>query len=135
VNDNPAESAPEPAEPQGEHLPELTSEAKNWAVLCHLSALFGFLGPGFGHLIGPVLVWLFKRHDHPFIDENGKESVNFQISITIYAVLISPTVCVAIGIPLLIALFVANVILVVLAAIRASNGELYHYPLCLRLIK
>ena len=51
-----------------------------WAMVCHLAALVGLLGNGIGFLLGPLVVWLFKNEDDPFIDEQGKEAVNFQIT-------------------------------------------------------
>jgi uncharacterized Tic20 family protein len=121
--------------PGGESPGELTSETTNWAMLCHLAALAMIGLPTLGHVIGPLIVWLLKRHDHPFIDENGKESVNFQISVTIYTLLILPLLCVVIGIPLLVALWIANIVLIIVASIKASGGEMYRYPLTIRLLR
>ena len=112
-------------------LPELTSEAKSWAVLCHLSALSGLLTGGLGFLVGPLVIWLVKRNDHPFIDDQGKESLNFQISLLIYILLLS---CTIIGIPIALVLIVADIVLTIVAAVRASNGMVYRYPLTIRLI-
>ena len=112
-------------------LPELTSEAKSWAVLCHLSALSGLLTGGLGFLVGPLVIWLVKRNDHPFIDDQGKEALNFQISLFIYILLLS---CTIIGIPIALALIVADVVLTIVAAVKASNGMVYRYPLTIRLI-
>jgi len=120
-----------PHEPFDPDLPELTNDAKNWAVLCHLSAFAMFLIPPVGFILGPLVVWLLKRNDHPFIDENGKEAVNFQISVLIYFIVLC---CLIVTIPLALLLIVANVVLVIIAAIKASNGEVYRYPLALRLI-
>src|ERR1700674_3028444 len=87
VDDDHAEAHPEHVEPEGEYLPELTNEAKNWGALCHAAALLGlFPLVGFGHIVGPLIVWLVKRNDHPYIDEQGKEAINFQLSVMIYSV-------------------------------------------------
>jgi hypothetical protein len=120
---------------EGQELPPLTNEAKNWAMLCHLAALLAAPLVGFGHIVGPLFVWLLKRNEHPFIDHHGRESLNFQISMSIYALVVLPLLCIVIGIPLLIALGVADVILVVVAAIKASSGQPYRYPLSIRLVK
>lgn len=112
---------------------ELTSEVRNWAMFCHLSALIGMLA-GVAMFVGPLIIWLVKQNEHPFIDEHGKEALNFQISMLIYLVLLSPTVCVLVGFVLLPALFVVNVVFVIIAARSASNGEAYRYPLTIRLI-
>ena len=109
--------------------PPLTSEVRNWAMLCHLSVLIGlFTGLFF---LEPLVIWLLKRNDHPFIDENGKEALNFQISVLIYVVVLC---CLIIGIPFALLLLIANFVLAIIAAIKASNGEVYRYPLALRLI-
>jgi hypothetical protein len=59
-------------------------DARNWAVLGHLSALLLLFGIPFGNILGPLVVWLFKRNDHPLVDEQCKEALNFQISMTLY---------------------------------------------------
>ncbi|MBI2468032.1 MAG: DUF4870 domain-containing protein [Candidatus Rokubacteria bacterium] len=104
-------------------------------MLCHLTALAALLGIPFGHLLGPLVVWLIKKNEYPFVDEQGKESLNFQISVTIYSLPLFILIFVLVGIPLLIALFVVDVILVIVAAVKASNGESYRYPLTIRFIK
>ena len=109
-------------------------QIRTWAMLCHLTALLGFIGIPFGHLLGPLVVWLVKKNDDPSIDEQGKESLNFQISMTIYGIIAMFLILILIGIPLLIGLGIADVILVVIASVKISNGEPYRYPLTIRLI-
>ena len=106
-----------------------------WCVICHLSALAGFFIPGAGHILGPLIVWLVKRADSPEIDEHGKEALNFQISMLIYSLVAAVLCLVLIGFALLVVLHILNVVFVVVAAIRASDGRLYRYPLSLRLVK
>ena len=115
-------------------LPPLTNEIKNWGMLCHLSALLGFVPPFIGVILGPLVIWLIKGKEHPFIDANGRESLNFQISILIYSAIASVTICIGIGLFLLPALWVIDVILIVVAAVKASGGAVYRYPLTIRLI-
>ena len=121
-----------PHQPEA-HLPELTSEARNWAMLCHLIALLA-MPFGFGHVVGPLVVWLLKRNEHPFVDDQVKESLNFQISITIYTALLLPTLCIFVGFVFIPALWIVNVVFIVIASVRASNGMVYRYPLTIRLI-
>jgi uncharacterized Tic20 family protein len=128
VSDTPYQS-PEPV------LPELTDDARNWAMLCHLSALAGLVVPGVGMFVGPLVVWLLKRNEHPFIDDQGKEALNFQISMLIYIVISAAMICILIGIVLLPIVIVMNIVFVVIASIKASNGVVYRYPLTIRLIK
>ena len=109
--------------------------ARNWAMLCHLTAFVAFIGIPFGHIIGPLVVWLIRRDEYPFVDDQGKESLNFQISMTIYGI-ISLILCfIFVGYILLLALAIADLVLVILATVSASNGNAYRYPLTIRFIK
>jgi uncharacterized Tic20 family protein len=100
-----------------------------------LSALLGLVLISFGHILGPLVVWLLKKNDDPFIDEQGKESLNFQISMTIYVIIAAILCVILIGFVLLGILIIADVVLVVIASVKASNGESYRYPFTIRLIK
>jgi len=118
-------------------------QGHNWGMFCHLSALSAFISfplQGFlllpvGHLLGPFIIWLLKKNEYPFVDQQGKEALNFQISMTIYAILASILIFVLIGIFLLAILAIVDVILVIIASIKASNGESYQYPFTIRFIK
>ena len=107
---------------------------RQWAMGAHLAALVGLLGNGVGFLLGPLLVWLLKREDHPFIDEQGKEALNFQITMFIAMMLCIPLVFVLIGVLLLPILGLVNVVLTVLAGIKSANGEPWRYPLTIRFV-
>ena len=109
-------------------------EERNWGMFCHLAALAGFIIP-LGNIIGPLVIWLMKKDESQFVDDQGKESVNFQISFIIYALVAALLVIVVIGIVLLIALGVGMLVLVIVAGIKASNGEKYRYPMSIRFIK
>ena len=110
----------------------LPKEALTWGTFCHFAGLLVLAVPSMGNVLGPLLLWLLKKDDHPFIDEQGKESLNFQISMTIYALLAAITV---IGLPIAAIIFVADVALTIVASIRTSNAEPYRYPLTLRLVR
>ncbi len=103
-------------------------------MLCHLSALSGFIIP-FGSLIGPLVVWQIKKNQYPIVDDQGKEALNFQITITLAAIVSAILIVVLVGIALLIAVGIASLVFTIIAAIKANNGETYRYPFCLRLIK
>ncbi len=110
-------------------------------MVCHLSALLGLLVPWVGGAVGPLVVWLVKRHDHPAIDAHGKESLNFQISILIYATVLSllavATMVILIGflfMALALVVWVLGMIFAVVAAVKASNGEFYRYPFTIRFL-
>ena len=112
-----------------------SSNVRTWYVLSHASALLGFVIPWVFHILGPLIVWLAKRADSPEIDEHGKESLNFQISMLIYNVVAAVLCLVLIGFALLLILHILNLVLVVVASIQASEGKLYRYPITIRLIK
>ncbi|HVC92468.1 MAG TPA: DUF4870 domain-containing protein [Pirellulales bacterium] len=127
-------------EPQGSPVEKTVTgntmtekDARLWGVLCHLTAL-SWLFTGVGGLVGPLVCWLLKKNDHPFVDENGKESLNFQISMHLYTLIASISLFCLIGFVLVPALLVANVVLVIIASVKAGKGEEYRYPLTIRLI-
>jgi uncharacterized Tic20 family protein len=64
-----------------------SSQERAWALLCHVSAYLGFFFP-FGNVLGPLLVWMFKRDQMPLVREHGREALNFQISVSVYAVIL-----------------------------------------------
>jgi uncharacterized Tic20 family protein len=112
-----------------------SSNVRTWCVLCHASALLGLIFHFLGHILGPLAVWLIKRSDSPDIDAHGKESLNFQISMLIYDAIALILCIFLIGIPILIALWVLNTVLVIIASVKASEGKFYQYPFTIRLIK
>ncbi len=112
-----------------------SSNVRTWTVLCHASALAGFFVPWAGHILGPLIVWLAKRGDSAEIDEQGKESLNFQISMLIYNLIAGVLCLVLIGFVILGILHILNLVLVIVASIQASEGKLYRYPITIRLIK
>jgi uncharacterized Tic20 family protein len=124
-----------PSPPPPATAPAISSDIRTWCVLCHASALLGIFLHFFGHLLGPLIVWLVKRGDSPEIDAHGKESLNFQLSMLIYDAIAFVLCFVLIGIPILILLWVLNTIFVIIASIQASEGKLYRYPLAISLIK
>ena len=113
---------------------QITKDERTWAMLCHFSAFTGLIFP-FGNFLAPLIIWLIKKEEMPFVEEHGKEVLNFQISMTIY-LLISGILCIIlIGIPILIGLVIFCFIITIIAAISANDGKSYRYPINLRLIK
>ncbi|MBB64037.1 MAG: orotate phosphoribosyltransferase [Waddliaceae bacterium] len=108
---------------------------RTWSIFAHLSSLSFLIGIPFGNILGPLVIWLIKKDEMPLVNEAGKESINFQISITIYSIIAVILTLVFIGFFLLAALIIANIILVVIASIKASNGEKFEYPFTIRLLK
>ena len=99
--------------------PSTSSDVRTWCVLCHASALLGLFFHFLGHILGPLIVWLMKRGDSPEIDAYGKESLNFQISMLIYDAIAAILCIVLIGVPILIALWVLNTVLVIIGTVIA----------------
>jgi len=116
-----------------------THEERQWALFAHLSALLGGLVTshflGLGCLIGPLIIWLVKKDTMPFVDDQAKEALNFNITVAIAAMVCGVLMLVLIGFVLLPLLALAWVVFIVIAAIKANEGERYRYPFTLRLIK
>ena len=110
-------------------------EACKWATICHLSALVGLMGNGIGFLLAPLIIWLIKKDDHPFVDDQGKEAVNFQITMFIAILAGAFLTLVVIGFVIMLAVFILMIVLPIIAAVKANNGENYRYPLTIRFIK
>ncbi len=130
-------SSPEPEAPSA--APDasaegLSKDAKMFGMLCHLAALAGFVIP-FGNVIGPLVIWLIKKDEFPFVDDQGKEALNFQITMAIAGVICIALAFVLIGLILAPLLFLAWVVLTILGAVKANNGEKHRYPFAIRLIK
>jgi|ERR1022692_1810587 uncharacterized Tic20 family protein len=102
---------------------------KIWSMLSHLSV---FLGVGF---IMPLVIYLAMKNESEYVALNAREALNFHISILIYCLCCAPLVFILIGIPLLIGIATASIVLAIIAAIEASDGGCYHYPLTLRLVR
>ena len=108
---------------------------RTWNVLCHASALLGVFFHFPGHLLGPLIVWLAKRDASPEIDAHGKEALNFQISMLIYNLVAAVFCLILIGFVFLAILWVLNAVFVIIAAIQASDGKFYRYPMTIRFIQ
>ena len=113
---------------------ELSETERNWAMLCHLSAFAGYFFP-FGGIIGPLICWLTRKDESQWVDQNGKQSMNFQLSITLYMVLAIPLCFILIGIPIVIFLGFLEVICIIIASVKASKGEEFKYPVTIPFIQ
>jgi uncharacterized Tic20 family protein len=117
-----------------EEIRELPESERNWAMLCHLSAFAGFFFP-FGGIIGPLICWLSRKDEFAWVDENGKASMNFQLSMLLYMVLAIPLCFILVGIPIVIFLGFLKVICIIIASVKASKGEKFKYPLAIPFIQ
>ncbi len=113
---------------------EVSKDAKTFGMLCHLSALAGYIIP-FGNIIGPLIFWQMKKNEFPFVDDQGKEALNFQITVMIAIIACIPLMFIIIGIPLMFVVGIGALILMIMAGLKANDGVAYRYPFTLRLIK
>ena len=117
-------SGPEPVEEDGLQQPEMSHEARNMAMLCHLLGLMGFFAP--------LVIWLIEKDKHRFVYEHGREAMNYQISLMIY----SAALClVVIGVFLLPVLAVVHIVLSIIGAVKASRGRPWRYPIAIPFLK
>jgi uncharacterized Tic20 family protein len=130
------ETSPIPPGPPVDAGREMNPDSRMWAMFCHLAAFAGLVPAVLviGCVLGPLVVWLLKKNEYPFVDEQGKEAVNFQLTMLLI-LLALPLTC--IGIILVPAVPIVDFIFVVIAAIKADDGYHYRYPypLIIRFIK
>ena len=130
---------PPSSNPKPPSSPE--SQARTWNMLCHLSALAGFIIP-FGNILGPLIIWQIKKNEFPSVEVHGKAALNFQITVAI-AALAGVAVAVVLSFfcvgyllfPLVMLIGLAGLVFAVIAGIKANNGEDYKYPWSLELVK
>ena len=113
----------------------LSETERNWAMLCHLSAFAGFFFPFGGGIIGTLICWLSRRDESAWVNVNGKNALNFQLSMILYIVLAIPLLFIIIGIPIIIMLVTLKIICLIIASVKASRGELFRYPLLIPFIQ
>lgn len=111
-----------------------TQEERTQAMLCHLTGLLGGLIPPV-NIIAPLVIWLLKKDQSQFVNDQGKEALNFQISMTIYFVVAFLLMIILIGIVLLPVLGLCWLIFGIIGTIKANEGVFYRYPLILRLVR
>lgn len=111
----------------------LSSADTTPAVLAHVLAFCGYIIP-FGHIVAPLIIYLVKKDDSPYARHHAAESLNFQISMTIYMVVSLFLVLVLVGIFMLLALLIIDIILIIVAAVQASNRQWFRYPLNIRFV-
>ncbi len=123
-------STPLPPPPLGSPA----SSARTWEMLAHLSALAGFIIP-LGTFLGPFIIWQIKKNEFPSVEAHAKAALNFQLSCLIYAIVAAILIIVVIGLFLLMAIGIFSLVCIIMATIKANNGEPWKYPLSLTLIK
>ncbi len=113
-------------------IPSNDPEERMWAMFCHLGTLVTLFP--FANVIVPLLIWMIKKDKSRLVDDQGKEALNFQITMMIGYAICIPLFFLLIGFPALIALVIYHVIFSVIAAIKSYEGVAYRYPYTLRLI-
>ena len=103
------------------------SDERTLAILSHILAIL----PGVG-ILGPLVIYLVKKNDSPFVAANAKESLNFQLTIILLYIILLITL---IGVLLFWVVGILNIILVIVATIKASENRIYRYPISMRLIR
>ena len=111
----------------------VSKEERTWAMFAHLSAFVGHFIP-FGHILGPLVIWMIKKNEMPFVNDQAKEALNFQITMTIYFIVAGLLCLVVIGFVLLPLVWLFDIIFTIIAAVKANDGVAYRYPGSLRLV-
>lgn len=125
-------SVPPPPASGGPQPQPLAPDSRNWALAAHLSAFAAVIIPL--PFLGPLIVWLIRRDVDPYSAEHAKEALNFNITATIAYIVSIILIFVVVGFLLLLAVAIVWLVLVIMAAVKASNGESYRYPLTIRFV-
>ena len=119
--------------PQPGQQPLSPDQERLWATLAHLlSFVAAYIALGF---LAPLIVLLLFGQRSAYVRAHAVESLNFNLSWLLYAIVGALLIFIGIGILILIALGIAYVILIVVASIRANNGVFYRYPLTIRFVR
>lgn len=136
---------PSPASAQPPPTGAPSAEERQWAMFAHLSALLGGLATGWvggwGWFVGPLIIWLVKKDTMPFVGDQAKEALNFNITVAIAFVILTILGFATLGLgffialPLMAVIGIAALVFIILAAVKSNEGVAYRYPFALRLIK
>ncbi|GGP51443.1 DUF4870 domain-containing protein [Shewanella saliphila] len=118
------------SEPTG----EVSKQAKDMGLLIHATSFAGYIFP-LGSVLGPLIVWLMKRDEYEFANQCGKNCLNFKLSLMIYAMISAVLILVGVGVLLLAALALLDIICTIIAIVKASDGIAYQYPLSIKFLK
>jgi uncharacterized protein len=107
-----------------------TKDERTWALLCHISGIL----TGF---VGPLVIWLIKKDESAYVNDQGKEALNFQITLFIIhaAIIVVSIISCGITLPLALVVYFGSIVLMIMAAMKANEGAYYRYPMTLRLVK
>lgn len=123
----------------------ISAEERQWAMFAHLSALAGGLLTsaigGWGFFIGPLVIWLMKKDTMPFVADQAREALNFNITVSAIFVILLILSLLTLGIgflvtlPIMLLVGIGALVLIIIAAMKANQGIAYRYPMTLRLVK
>ncbi len=108
--------------------PIAAQDDKTLGIVMHILCLVGF------PIIGPLIIWLMKKDQSPYLDAQGRELLNFQISYFIYAVISAVLIAVLIGIVLRLAVGIVSFVFTIIGIVKAADGKVYRFPLCIRML-
>ena len=126
-NESP-QASESPETPPAAEKRDIPKDAKTMAMLCHLLAIFT-------SFLGPLIIWLVKKDEHPYIDEQGKEALNFQITVALAMVASVLLSFACIGLVIMPVVGILDLVFCIIATVKVNDGEPYRYPISLRLVK
>jgi uncharacterized Tic20 family protein len=129
MNQLPPTNQQQPSHPSG-----IPDAERQWGMFSHLSAFSACVGVPFGNILGPLVMFLIKKDEYRFGGDQAKEALNFNISVTLYAIISAILCLVFVGFILLLALGVFWLVVTILATVKANEGVFYRYPLCIRFV-
>jgi len=112
---------------------ETNSDAKTFGMLCHIASLAGLIVP-FGSILGPLVVWLIKKNEFKYVDDQGKEALNFNLTIALAFFIAFMLFFFFIGFFLMIGIFFFWLVSTVIAGVKANDGTPYRYPISIKFI-
>jgi hypothetical protein len=113
---------------------DVAKDTNMWGMFIHISQFAGVVVPYAG-LILPIVLWQIKKNESPVIDKHGKIVTNWIISASIYGIVSAMLSAILIGIPMLFALLLCAVVFPIIGAVKANNGEIWQYPMCIKFFK
>ncbi len=114
--------------------PALSQDERNMGIAVQVSSFAGYIIP-FGSILGPFIVWLMKRDEMPFVDECGRNCINFKLSLMVYMLISAVLMFVGIGFLLIGVLAIVDIVFTIIAAMKASEGVSYKYPMTIKFLK
>lgn len=118
-------------QPNAAQAQQPDKDARMWGMICHLAGFAGFVVP-FGNVLGPLIVWAIKKDEIPFVNDQGKEALNFQLTMTIAVIVSIFLMFILIGFFLIGVLCLYDLIIIIIASIKANEGVAYRYPITIR---